>query len=474
MSYDVVVVGGGMGGLTAAALLAARGLSVCLLERQSQVGGCIGRVEFSGYDFDPGMGLYTSFGEGEFYERLFDELRVVAPAAIPVESPYVVRLASDTDVNLYRTDVQFWAELERVFPECGDDAIDFYKKVNAALTLPAQNERKGLRKLFSSRADGLAQLRTQVASTQLDKTSDRFRRFVDAQLRAFLQTSLERCDFLSACKALSLVRQQLYAIAGGPASLAEKLAEALKLSGGGIRLNSPVLRLAYDESGKAVGVDLLSGETVHAKKAIISNMTVWDTYGKLVGLNRTPPEVKSKLNALQNEGAYLLYATIETQALERLPGANFLIAGSQLDDDEVLSSELAVSIRAEIVDGKHAVTVKASTEVSSWFAFQSSEEDYEEWDQAALELLWSKLHVALPELGDSIEVIETASPRTCYDQTRRKLGMVMGVERTVGRHLVEHSTSIPNLFIVGDTVTSSPNLTEVAQSALQLVNQITK
>jgi phytoene dehydrogenase-like protein len=58
MAYDVVVVGAGIGGLTVAALLAKRGVNTCVLERQSQVGGCIGRVEFSGYDFDPGMGQY--------------------------------------------------------------------------------------------------------------------------------------------------------------------------------------------------------------------------------------------------------------------------------------------------------------------------------------------------------------------------------------------------------------------------------
>ena len=34
--YDVVVVGGGIGGLTVAALLSARGLNTCVLERQSQ------------------------------------------------------------------------------------------------------------------------------------------------------------------------------------------------------------------------------------------------------------------------------------------------------------------------------------------------------------------------------------------------------------------------------------------------------
>ena len=48
MSYEVVVVGGGVGGLTAAALLAARGVNVCLLERQSDLGGCAATVEHGG------------------------------------------------------------------------------------------------------------------------------------------------------------------------------------------------------------------------------------------------------------------------------------------------------------------------------------------------------------------------------------------------------------------------------------------
>src|SRR5690349_3365258 len=79
MAYDVVVVGGGIGGLTVAALLSARGVKTCLLERNSQVGGCVARVEFAGYDFEPGMGLYGGFGPGQIYERVFSELPVDVP-----------------------------------------------------------------------------------------------------------------------------------------------------------------------------------------------------------------------------------------------------------------------------------------------------------------------------------------------------------------------------------------------------------
>ena len=107
MSYDVVVVGAGIGGLTAAALLSARGMNVCLLERQSQVGGCVARVEYAGHDFEPGMGIYTSFGPGGVYEKLFSKLPVDKPQVSLITSPYVVRLAEGTDVRLTEDEVRF-------------------------------------------------------------------------------------------------------------------------------------------------------------------------------------------------------------------------------------------------------------------------------------------------------------------------------------------------------------------------------
>jgi phytoene desaturase len=75
----VVVVGGGIAGLATAALLASRGHSVDLLEKNDDLGGRVGSVERDGYRFDTGASWYLM---PEVFEHFFELLGTTADAEL--------------------------------------------------------------------------------------------------------------------------------------------------------------------------------------------------------------------------------------------------------------------------------------------------------------------------------------------------------------------------------------------------------
>jgi phytoene dehydrogenase-like protein len=62
-SYDVIVVGAGLAGLTAAALIAKCGLGVLLVEQHYLPGGMCTTLRRQGFSFDTGTALLYGFGE---------------------------------------------------------------------------------------------------------------------------------------------------------------------------------------------------------------------------------------------------------------------------------------------------------------------------------------------------------------------------------------------------------------------------
>src|SRR6476620_8126948 len=444
MDCEVLVVGGGIGGLTVAALLAERGVDVCLFERASSVGGCAASFEKFGYSFEPGYGLFTGWQADGIHDRVFSELPVDAPEVRRWEPSYVVRLPDQAEIALAGDQQKFEDNLRCNFPECADQAVEFYRKLESTGSALRRALRKSPELQSASRSRRFltllseGRMATKILGSQrstaeyLDRVSLRFRRFIDVQLQSLAQASSADVPYLQAALALSGARAGMFSMRGGASGLANKLAESIKKSGGRIRLDTPVLRLSYDSAGAAIGVDLLSGETVTAAKAIVSNLTVWDTYGKLVGLNRTPTEVRKHLNSKRGWGAYFLYLGLDQNVADSL-AAEHLIALTDYRGNEPYDAEssqllfaAAPSWDVRAPDGKRAVTVHSFTDVNDWFTFHRDETELEEKDQQMLEQCWQRLHSAMPELGGSIEVIDTATPRSFYDTTRRKLGMVGG------------------------------------------------
>lgn len=494
MAYEVVVVGGGLGGLTAAALLAARGLRVCLLEREAEAGGCAAPFEHAGYRFEAGAGLYAGWRPGGVHERVFSELGVAPPETIEVTPAYVVRLPDGSDVRVGGPAGEFETTLRAAFPECADAAAAFYREAfeiagaleRSAARHPALATASRLRQLALAASEPrLAPLvlarRKETAARRLAGTSARFRRFVDAQLQIFAQAPSAACSYLYAAVALAQPLFGMHALRGGARSLVAPLVESVKSNGGAVRLNATALRLAYDSRGRAAGVELLTGETVEATRAVVSNLTVWDTYGKLVGTSRTAADVRARLKAWRGWGAYQVFVGVEEQAARRLPAEHILAVEGwrEGEDDDPARGQLMFSVApaadARAPEGRRAATLSTFTDVDEWFAFHEDESEHEAQDESFLEDRWARLHAALPELGAGCEVIETATPRTAYERTRRRLGMVGGVGQSLenfGPNGPTHLTALPNLYLVGDTAFPGNGVAAVTHSALVVADEL--
>src|SRR5262249_49688734 len=145
-------------------------------------------------------------------------LPVSAPEAFPMDSPFVVRLPDRTDVKLERENTMFFAELQRTFPECPQQATAFYERVGKIATAWRQvlndfpdfsiNAPRTIRMLLPGGGSvrEIARAQTQTTLDQLTNTSDRFQTFIDAQLRAFIRTPLDQCALLPASIALMSLR----------------------------------------------------------------------------------------------------------------------------------------------------------------------------------------------------------------------------------------------------------------------------
>ena len=77
---DTIVVGGGLGGLTAAAFLARSGCRVTVLERAAAPGGRAATRESNGFYLNLGAHALYRGGHGS---RVLDELGVTRPGGVP-------------------------------------------------------------------------------------------------------------------------------------------------------------------------------------------------------------------------------------------------------------------------------------------------------------------------------------------------------------------------------------------------------
>jgi prolycopene isomerase len=126
MEYDVIIIGGGLSGLTAASLLAKRNLSVAVVEKSYNPGGSCGVFKRGQVTFDNGAAMLYGFGEKGFNAHRF----VFNCLEEPID---IIRHDLLYCVNFKGRKIPFWTdvdkfadELSEVFPSEKEAIHRFY------------------------------------------------------------------------------------------------------------------------------------------------------------------------------------------------------------------------------------------------------------------------------------------------------------------------------------------------------------
>lgn len=123
--YDVTVIGAGVGGLTAAALLSKAGLSVCVLEMADHSGGYLAGFRRKHFLFDTAIHWLNQCSPGGMASNIFDFIGTDHPTPVPQKR--IRRYLGDNfDYLLTNNPDEFRDQLIRDFPEDKEGIVRFF------------------------------------------------------------------------------------------------------------------------------------------------------------------------------------------------------------------------------------------------------------------------------------------------------------------------------------------------------------
>jgi prolycopene isomerase len=489
-TYDVVVIGSGIGGLVTATQLAAKGAKVLVLERYLIPGGSGGYFEREGYRFDVGASMIFGLGDRGTTNLLTRALAAVdmkiETFADPVQIHY--HLPDNLELKVYRDYEQFLQELIAIFPHENQGIRAFYGKcwevfnyLNSMELLSLEEPRYLMRVFFQKPWSclGLAKyLPLNVGDIARKYIKDpKLLQFIDMECYLWSVVPADKTPMINAGMVFS---DRHYGginyPKGGVGQIAQKLADGLVQVGGEIKYKARVTEIIL-EKGKAVGVKLADNTEYRAQR-IVSNATRWDTFGKLIPAKQTPKQEKKWQQRYQKSPSFLsLHLGVDANVLPKDTDCHHILL-ENWDKMEENEGTIFVSIPT-LLDpslapaGNHIVHTFTPSWLEDWQGL--SPQQYQEKKEAAANKLIHRLEAIFPGIAAGLNYQEIGTPRT----HRRFLGREDGTYGPVPRRKLAgllgmpfNRTSIPGLYCVGDSTFPGQGLNAVAFSGMSCGHRV--
>lgn len=479
IATDVVVIGAGLGGLSAAGHLQAMGYDVVLLEHHTKPGGYAHNFKERGYRFEVALHALDGMQEGGWAYGMFDLLGVFDKVEMNRLDPFYTAAYPDFQVSV-RTDIpDYLAEFCAVFPDERRGVSDLFGalgRLGHDVARYGADRKRGIRvpldQMFESYPE-MAVAFSKPWATFIDQ-------YIESdEAKALLSTlwgylGLPPSTVSAGQFGLTLLSYHssgAWYPTGGSGAVTLAMAETIADRGGLVRYRNTVNSIEPDGPGSII-VTTDRDLVVHARAAI-SNASPQATAGFLSdspNVEAWASEVRSETPALASLVVYLgLSKDVAAAGWDHHEFFDMVGYDMDAEYEAIVAGDFD---RAGMIISNYTVvdpgcapeggSVIVLTSLAPWdyedvwgtggdLENYSDNVRYNEIKEAVADTLIERAAKRIPELRESIVVRKVATPLTNVRYVMQPNGSLYGREQTVTSQMNRRkpTTPVENLFLAG-------------------------
>lgn len=465
-SPQILIVGAGVAGLSAALLLQHGGAKVTVLEAHDKVGGCAGYFSAGDFQFPTGATAVLGLEQNGLHRQIFDIIGAPLP---PFEAIDGLRVFLPDRQIFVAHDERKWRSERRKLGGNSRGQLLFWKmqqlvadagwsSLSRRPSLPLQNLEDLKRNLNLTQPKAWPLLPAQVVTVgevmrALNIAGDvAFRALVELGLIITTQSSADQTPFLNGAPALDLWRHGAQHLFGGAGELCRHMGEIFHERGGTIEFKTRAVGLEKD--GTNWKITTTRGE-------FCAPFVAWNgglqSLCEVAQLSTARARLERDIARGDKQwGAVNLYCAVREEGIPN----NFGLHAQVLRDynakagdgrDVFLSLSLPGDER-QAPRGYRALNVSTHTHLSEWDNLDAKA--YRAQKREWRERLLQGVRVALPDFDRHAKFVICATPSTWQSYTHRFGGGVGGfpLARRNANLRAVGSRIEPGLWCIGDSV----------------------
>lgn len=456
---DVIIIGSGLGGLSAGAYLAVNGYRVAVLEAADGLGGYAHGFEVGGRTFDPAIHVIAGADPGGTVDVLLRYLGCREDCTFLRSDELYRVVIGDTVLDAPFGAEQFVESYVRAFPQQEQGIRAFFGLCGAFLAearqlpvqLPARALGAALERLptyFAHRTKTLGEVLNRYVTDPLART------FCVAGW-PYLGLPPSELSFELFARFLFTQLNGLYHCQGGFMRLVEAMSGVITRRGGMIITGAEVERIRL-EDGRVRGVVTADGRELAAPR-VISNADARTTFDRMVPPDSLPPAYRRRLSRLEPSTSMFIVYAATTRELAPPDGVHETFVYTEADPDLTYAryrngeAPGAAVVVPTILDpslapaGEHLIT---STALAPYTAPRPWPELKPVLQEAYLDVIES----VYPGFRDGLTFVSSSTPLTLERFTRNHRGAAYGWANTpaqAGSKRLAYPTPIGGLYLAG-------------------------